>query len=98
MEPASSWMLGSFPLSHNGNSILISSFFKREVAPEQKNSEEGGKAKRLHECLPCGKVIGADVPQTETFRLRSPARGFPTLSHVSKACDILLLNANAAAC
>lgn len=48
--------------------LLIHSFFKCEVVPEQKNPEKEGKAKSLHDNLPCGKAILRRVSQRVTFR------------------------------
>lgn len=78
--------------------LLIHSFFKCEVALEQKNLEEEGKAKSLHEYLPCGKGIWTECLRGRHSSLLSLAHWFPTWFRVSKASDILFLNVNAAAC
>lgn len=61
--------------------LPIHTSFKCEVAPEQKNLEEGGKASYLHNYLPCGKLIWT---QMKTFIPSPLACGFLTLFHVSK--------------
>lgn len=61
--------------------LPIHTSFKCEVAPEQKNLEDEGKARHLHNYLPCGKLIWT---QMKTFIPSPLACWFLTLFHVSK--------------
>lgn len=61
--------------------LPIHTSFKCEVAPEQKNLEEEGKARHQPNYLPCGKLIWT---QMKTFIPSPLACWFLTLFHVSK--------------
>lgn len=74
--------------------------FKREVAAEQKNLEEEGKARHPHDHLPCGKQMWTPDPPitTDVHAFSRLLAGGHLCFLFQRHLNILFLNVNAAAC